>query len=257
MSSTIPLYPPYDEASLVKVRMSKDEWTSRDQNGAAVKRSNYPSSRKAIAALIIRKRGRKLPGALKPKGGLMMPLWIAAAATFACPAVAAQVDDVTAVAMAKPLELIVAADISKERRAALLKPVENFYGFWTNGSGTLLSAAIDRGFTDHTLPPGRSQGPNGPAAAAKTLLGAVPDLNVAVVQRLVISDRVVSHLRFTGTFTGMFEGTRGFGQRVDFIATDIVRVRNGRITDNWHLEDNLTFLTQIGKLPGEEADRRP
>jgi SnoaL-like polyketide cyclase len=33
---------------------------------------------------------------------------------------------------------------------------------------------------------------------------------------------------------------------VDFIATDIVRVRRGRITDNWHLEDNLTFLQQIG-----------
>jgi len=32
---------------------------------------------------------------------------------------------------------------------------------------------------------------------------------------------------------------------VDFIATDILRVRNGRITDNWHLEDNLTFLQQI------------
>ena len=32
----------------------------------------------------------------------------------------------------------------------------------------------------------------------------------------------------------------------DFIATDIVRVRHGRITDNWHLEDNLTFLQQIG-----------
>jgi len=35
---------------------------------------------------------------------------------------------------------------------------------------------------------------------------------------------------------------------VDFIATDILRVRDGRITDNWHLEDNLTFLQQIGMV---------
>ena len=41
-------------------------------------------------------------------------------------------------------------------------------------------------------------------------------------------------------------GQTGAGQPVDFIATHILRVRNGRITDNWHLEDNLTFLQQIG-----------
>jgi hypothetical protein len=39
-------------------------------------------------------------------------------------------------------------------------------------------------------------------------------------------------------------GHKGNGQPVDFIATDILRVRHGRITDNWHLEDNLTFLQQ-------------
>jgi predicted ester cyclase len=66
------------------------------------------------------------------------------------------------------------------------------------------------------------------------------------VQRLVVGDRVVSHLRFTGHFTGSFMERKGSGQPVDFIATDIVRVRRGRITDNWHLEDNLTFLQQIG-----------
>ena len=36
------------------------------------------------------------------------------------------------------------------------------------------------------------------------------------------------------------------GQPVDFIATDILRVRHGRITDNWHIEDNLTLLQEMG-----------
>ena len=69
---------------------------------------------------------------------------------------------------------------------------------------------------------------------------------MAVTQRLVVGDRVVSHLRFTGHFTGTFQALQGEGQAVDFIATDILRVHDGRITDNWHLEDNLTFLKQIG-----------
>lgn len=32
----------------------------------------------------------------------------------------------------------------------------------------------------------------------------------------------------------------------NFIATDIDRLAHGRIVENWHLEDNLTFLQQIG-----------
>jgi predicted ester cyclase len=171
------------------------------------------------------------------------------ALAVAAPASAAQVDDATALAMARPQEMIVSSDIGPARRAALLKPVDAFYGFWINGSPALLVAAISPQFVDHTLPPGRPQGPTGPAVASKGFLAAVPDLRMAVVQRLVVGDRVVSHLRFTGHFTGSFQAVQGKGQPIDFIATDIVRVQHGRITDNWHLEDNLTFLQQIGFVP--------
>jgi predicted ester cyclase len=159
---------------------------------------------------------------------------------------AAAVSDALALAMTRPQEQIVANDIAPERLAALLKPVDAFYGFWINGSPTLLASAIGLDFVDHTLPHGRPQGPTGLTPASQGLLAAVPDLKVAVVQRLVVGDRVVSHMRFTGHFTGTFMGHTGAGQLVNFIATDILRVRNGRITDNWHLEDNLTFLQQIG-----------
>lgn len=162
------------------------------------------------------------------------------------PVTAAQVGDRAAIAIAKPQETIVDHSLSPTTRAAMLKPVDAFYGFWNNGSLVLLREALSPHFVDHTLPPGRPQGPAGPAAASRAFLGAVPDLKVAVVQRLVVGDRVVSHLRFTGHFTGTFMGTKGHGQPIDFIATDILRVSGGRIVDNWHLEDNLTFMKQIG-----------
>jgi predicted ester cyclase len=158
----------------------------------------------------------------------------------------AQVSDAVALAMTRPREQVVAKDISPERLAALLEPVNAFYGFWVNGSPSLLARAIGPDFIDHTLPPGRPQGPSGPAQASKSFLTAVPDLKIAVVQRLVVGDRVISHLRFTGHFTGIFMGHVGNGQSIDFIAIDILRARDGRITDNWHLEDNLSFLQQIG-----------
>jgi len=177
------------------------------------------------------------------------PCLAALAILSSATALGAQVTDSEALAISRPQELIVASNITRTRRASLLRPVNAFYGFWVNGSPQLLDQAISRQFFDHALPPGRPQGPTGPAAASKAFLTAVPDLRVAVLQQLVVGDRVVSHLRFTGHFTGTFGDTSGQGQPVDFIATDILKIGDGKITDNWHLEDNLTFLREIGVVP--------
>ena len=161
---------------------------------------------------------------------------------------AAQVDDATAVTMAMPHELIVAGDITPAQRAALLTPINNLYGFWNNGSPELLKKALSPEFFDHALPPGRPQGPAGPAAASRGFLAAVPDLVVTVVQQVVAVDRVVSQVRLTGHFTGKLGDTQGKGQSIDFLAIDILRVQGGKVTDNWHLEDNLGFMQQAGLL---------
>ena len=163
-------------------------------------------------------------------------------------AAAAQVDDATAVRMAAPHELIVAGDLSPAQREALLTPINNLYGFWNNGSPDLLKKALSPEFFDHALPPGRPQGPAGPAAASKGFLAAVPDLVVTVEQQVVAVDRVVSQVRLTGHFTGKLGDVQGKGQAIDFLAIDILRVRGGKVTDNWHLEDNLGFMQQAGLL---------
>ena len=49
-------------------------------------------------------------------------------------------------------------------------------------------------------------------------------------------------------YRGTFVKETGPSQAIDFIATDILAVGSDRITDNWHLEDNLTFLQQIGLM---------
>ena len=151
-------------------------------------------------------------------------------------------------AIAQPEALVVAGDLSATQREVLLTSARKFYQFWATGDESLLRAVISDHFVDHTLPPGRPQGPTGPADASKTFRLAVPDLKIAVRQQILVGDRVVSHLAFSGHFTGSFQGVRGHGQTVDFIATDILRLENGKITDNWHLEDNLTFLQQIDVL---------
>ncbi|GAA0538209.1 putative ester cyclase [Rhizomicrobium palustre] len=124
--------------------------------------------------------------------------------------------------------------------------VQAFYQFWASGDESLLPRAIAPSFTDHTLPAGRPQGPEGPAFASHKFRAAVPDLSLTIEKMIIAGEYVTVHMQFHGHFTGSFGSHKGKGQAIDFIATDLVKVTDGRITDNWHIEDNLTLLSQMG-----------
>jgi predicted ester cyclase len=143
-------------------------------------------------------------------------------------------------------DLVIAGQIPAVQSEATVKAVRAFYEFWNTGDAALLKQAIAENFSDRTLPPGRPQGPEGPAFASRQFRAAVPDLKVTVEKMIVAGDYVTVHMSFSGHFTGAFGQTQGNGQPIAFIATDLVRVKNGRITDNWHIEDNLTLLEEMG-----------
>src|SRR5229473_2608470 len=121
-------------------------------------------------------------------------------------------------------DLMIAASIPDAQRDATMKAVQAFYDFWNTGDETLLKEAF----------------------ASRRFRTAVPDLKVTVEKMIVTGDYVTVHMHFTGHFTGKFGQTQGKGQPVPFIATDLVKIENGRITDNWHIEDNLTLLQEMG-----------
>ncbi|GBQ91463.1 ester cyclase [Asaia krungthepensis] len=130
--------------------------------------------------------------------------------------------------------------------SATLEAARAFYDFWNTGDQAILDRAIAHDFVDHTPPPGRVAGPRGPALAARQFLGAIPDLQVTVTHMIVAGPYVTVHMHFDGHFTGTMNGHPGHGQPVHFIATDLLKIVKGRITDNWHLEDNLTLLSEMG-----------
>ncbi|SDR60801.1 Predicted ester cyclase [Rhizobiales bacterium GAS191] len=148
--------------------------------------------------------------------------------------------------LVRPEEVIVAGAIPPAERDAELDAARAFYDFWNTNDAAFLKRAISDDFSDRTLPPGRPQGREGPAFASRTFRGAVPDLKVTVHKMIVAGPYVTVHMTFAGHFTGNFETAKGNGQPVSFVATDLLRIRNGRITDNWHVEDNLTLLQQMG-----------
>ena len=168
-------------------------------------------------------------------------LLAAAALTIVAPAARADADP----AVVQPHTLVVDRSVPAARVDALVGAPLRYAAFWGTGDPALERAALDPNFVDRTLPPGRAQGVAGPLAASTTMRAAIPDLTCEVDQMIVAADRVVSHLHFRGTFTGVFDGRPGRGQAVDFIATDIYRVADDRIAENWHIEDNQTLMRQL------------
>lgn len=156
-------------------------------------------------------------------------------------------------ALIQPNVLIVDHSLSQEMLAAEILAARRYDSFWDTGNEALARQALSPNFIDNTLPNGRPQGADGVLKASKAFRTAVPDLRCEVRQMIVAGDRVVTHLHFTGHFTGTFQGKSGQGQKVDFIATDIYRIADGRIAEDWHLEDNLTFVQQIGLVVQSDA----
>lgn len=151
-------------------------------------------------------------------------------------------------ALVKPGQIIADKSLPKATRDAMVQAALRYDSFWNSGDESLARAALASDFRDNTLPPGRPQGVEGPLSASKMFRSAVPDLTCEVSQLIVSGDRVVALLRFKGHFTGEAHGKKGTGEVVDFIATDIYRVVDGKIVEDWHLEDNLTLLKQLGVI---------
>jgi len=146
----------------------------------------------------------------------------------------------------QPTALIADSSLSKAALESLTLAARRYDTFWDTGDERLAKAALSPAFIDHTLPKGRPQGPEGPLMASKAFRSAVPDLTCEVEQMIVAGDRVTALLHFRGHFSGTFGGRAGQGQTVNFMAVDIYRVQNGLITEDWHLEDNLTLMQQLG-----------
>ncbi|TNF83562.1 ester cyclase [Pseudomonas sp. ICMP22404] len=151
-------------------------------------------------------------------------------------------------ALVEPQNLIVDRSLSAEQASASILAARRYDTFWHTGNETFAREALAPTFIDKTPPAGRKQGPEGPLLASRAFRQAVPDLTCTVEQMLVVGDRVVVHLRFRGHFSGSFDQLKGQGQAVEFIATDIYQVEQGKIVANWHIEDNLTLFKQLGAL---------
>lgn len=131
----------------------------------------------------------------------------------------------------------------------ILPDVGNDLNITLSAAGLLVTGyaqVVASSIFDNTLPKGRPQGTEGLAFASRNFRIAVPDLQCTIEDLVVSADKVTARLSFNGTYKGEFMGKTPTGKPVHFFTIDILNVRNGKVVEDWHLEDNLTLMQQLG-----------
>jgi steroid delta-isomerase-like uncharacterized protein len=115
-------------------------------------------------------------------------------------------------------------------------------------------AAVDEymapDFVDHSVPPGLPPDREGVKMQFGMFFQALPDLQADIHDQVADDDKVVTRKTLRGTHQGSLFGIPPTGKQVNIEVIDILRVRDGKITDHWNLVDQLGLLRQLGALPG-------
>lgn len=102
---------------------------------------------------------------------------------------------------------------------------------------------------DHTLPPGLPVSPEGTRQAIAVMLAGFPDLRITIEDMIAEEDRVVTRFTTHGTQQGTFGGIPPTGKQVAVSTIEITRIADGKIAEDWGLDDRLGMLQQLGLAP--------
>jgi len=101
-------------------------------------------------------------------------------------------------------------------------------------------------FVDHTPQPGGfSADRNGARALYKTLRAAFPDFHAEIHWQISDGDRVTTFKTYHGTHQGEFMGFARTGSKIHFETVDVMRVRDGKITEHWGVANLFSLRQQL------------
>ena len=115
---------------------------------------------------------------------------------------------------------------------------------WT---GNLVMA--DAIFSEELRTNGDHVGVAGPVGRIRDRLTGFPDLTTTIEDMFVSGDKLAVTLMWRGTHTGEYGGVAATGKPVEVRDTAIWHFKNDQVTEIWTLQDQFTFLKQIGYLP--------
>jgi steroid delta-isomerase-like uncharacterized protein len=101
-------------------------------------------------------------------------------------------------------------------------------------------------FVDHTTQPGTTPDKAGVRKLYTYMREAFPDFHAKIHWQLADGDRVTTYKTYYGTHDGPFLGIAPTHRKINFESVDVMRVKNGKITEHWGVGNLLSLMQQIG-----------
>jgi steroid delta-isomerase-like uncharacterized protein len=124
-----------------------------------------------------------------------------------------------------------------------------FYDELGAGNLAVIDELVADDFVEHEEFPGLEPNKEGVKRFFVMLRSAFPDLRMEVREILADGDLVSARVVATGTHRGDFMGMSSSGRHIEVQVFDMVRIRDGQVTEHWGLMDAISMMQQIGATP--------
>jgi steroid delta-isomerase-like uncharacterized protein len=138
-------------------------------------------------------------------------------------------------------------DRSEAAKAVVRRNTEEVQG---GGNFELFDRLFADDFLDHTPQPGRTPDKAGARELYQLLRTAFPDFHADIHWQLADGDRVTTYKTYHGTHTGAFFGIGPTNRKIKFETVDVMRVRDGKISEHWGVANLFSLMQQLGALAG-------
>ena len=127
--------------------------------------------------------------------------------------------------------------------------IEQLHVIWNTGDLTAIPDVYAPDVVVHWSKSAKapdSHGHEGVKAVIQETRAAFPDWYENVVDMVIEGDRVVTRYVSTGTHMADYQGMKPTGGQVEIDEISIFRIEAGKVAEQWCLEDDITFLRQLG-----------
>ncbi len=125
--------------------------------------------------------------------------------------------------------------------------IKSFYEFWETGSETALAASTSKALKDHDRSP-LAEGTDYEAllSLGQLINAGLSDLKHNFVQiHYLKNDRIVLRWEASARHTGELFGYPTTDRTIYFNGHDILQLKDGKISELWHIEQLLQMTAQI------------